>query len=62
MSLASKDEIEGLVAELATLGKSDAEIDRITRAAVNLSNVTGQDLNTAFTLINGTYAGTAGKT
>jgi hypothetical protein len=61
MSLASKDQIEGLVAELATLGKSDAEIDRITRAAVNLSNVTGQDLNTAFTLINGTYSGTAGK-
>jgi hypothetical protein len=61
MSLASKDQIEGLVAELAALGKSDAEIDRITRAAVNLSNVTGQDLNTAFTLINGTYAGTAGK-
>ena len=61
MSLASKDQIEGLVAELATLGKSDAEIDKITRAAVNLSNVTGQDLNSAFTLINGTYAGTAGK-
>jgi len=61
MSLASKDQIEGLVAELATLGKSDAEIDKITRAAVNLSNVTGQDLNTAFTLINGTYSGTAGK-
>lgn len=61
MSLASKDQIEGLVTELATLGKSDAEIDKITRAAVNLSNVTGQDLNSAFTLINGTYAGTAGK-
>ena len=61
MSLASKDQIEGLVAELATLGKSDAEIDRITRAAVNLSNVTGQDLNSAFTLINGTFTGTAGK-
>jgi len=61
MSLASKDEIEGLVAELAALGKSDEEIDKITRAAVNLSNVTGQDLNSAFTLINGTYSGTAGK-
>jgi len=61
MSLASKDQIEGLVAELAALGKSDAEIDKITRAAVNLSNVTGQDLNSAFTLINGTYAGTAGR-
>jgi hypothetical protein len=61
MSLASKDEIAGLVAELAALGKSDADIDKITKAAVNLSNVTGKDLNNAFQLINGTYAGTVGR-
>lgn len=61
MSLASKDDIEGLVAELAALGKSDKEIDQITKAAVNLSNVTGKDLNASFTLINATYAGTTGK-
>lgn len=60
-SLASKDDIEGLVAELASLGKSDAEIDQITRAAVNLANVTGKDLNSAFTLINATYSGTTGR-
>ena len=61
MSLASKDDIEGLVAELAALGKSDAEIEAITTAAVNLSNVTGKDLNSSFTLINATYAGTTGR-
>ena len=61
MSLASKDDIEGLVAELAALGKSDAEIEAITTAAVNLSNVTGKDLNASFTLINATYAGTTGR-
>lgn len=60
-SLASKDDIEGLVAELASLGKSDKDIEAITTAAVNLSNVTGKDLNSAFTLINATYAGTTGR-
>lgn len=61
ISLASKDDIEALVAELASLGKSDTEIDAITRAAVNLSNITGKDLNSSFTLINSTYSGTLGK-
>jgi len=61
MTLASKDDIEGLVSELAALGKSDDEIEAITRASVNLSNVTGKDLNSAFTLVNATYSGTAGK-
>jgi predicted nucleic acid-binding Zn-ribbon protein len=56
-SLASKDDIEGLVAELAALGKSDAEIEKITQAAVNLSNVTGKDLNTSFQAINQASAG-----
>lgn len=60
-TLASKDEVEGLVAELASLGKSDADIERITEASVALSNVTGKDLNAAFTMINATFSGTAGK-
>lgn len=60
-TLASKDEIENLVGELAMLGKSDTEIEKISRATVNLSNVTGQDLNSAFILINGTFTGTAGR-
>ncbi len=61
MTLASKDDIEDLVGELAALGKSDEEIDKITRAAVNLSNITGKDLNTSFTQLNATYTGTSGK-
>jgi len=56
-----KAAIEQLVAELSSLGKSDADVDRITRATVALSNVTGKDLNSAFTLIQGTFSGTSGK-
>ena len=58
---APKDAIEQLVAELASLGNSDADIDRITRATVALSNVTGKDLNSAFTMIQATFSGTSGK-
>lgn len=60
-TLASKDEVEKLVAELASLGKSDADIERITQASVALSNVTGKDLNASFMLINATYSGQSGK-
>jgi hypothetical protein len=60
-TLAPKDSIESLVAELAALGKSDADIERITEASVALSNVTGKDLQSAFTMINATFDGTAGK-
>jgi len=60
-SLSSKDDIEQLVAELASLGKSDKDIDRIMNAAVNLSNVTGKDLNSSFQTIMGTFDGTTGK-
>lgn len=58
---APKNAIEQLVAELASLGNSDADIDRITRATVALSNVTGKDLSSAFTLIQATFSGTSGK-
>ena len=60
-TLASKDEIEKLVAELASLGKSDADIEKITRASVALSNVTGKDLNSSMLLINATFEGSSGK-
>jgi hypothetical protein len=46
---ASMDDIEHLVAELASLGKSDAEIEKITRASVALSNVTGGSLSESMT-------------
>jgi hypothetical protein len=60
-TLSSKDEVEKLVAELASLGKSDSDITKITQASIALSNVTGQDLNSAFTQLNATYTGSAGK-
>lgn len=60
-TLESKDSIKFLINEIAALGKSDAEIDAIATAAVNLSNVTGTSLDAAFRQINGTYAGTIGR-
>lgn len=60
-TLSSKDELEKLVAELASLGRSDSDIERITQASVALSNVTGDSLNAAFTKINATFSGTGGK-
>ena len=57
-TLESKDSIETMVAELAALGKSSDEIDRISRAAVYLSNVTGRDLNSSMTTLMNTYSGT----
>ncbi|MBQ0071687.1 MAG: hypothetical protein KBS81_07515, partial [Spirochaetales bacterium] len=50
-ALSSKGDIEAMVSELAALGKSSDEIDRISSAAVYLSNVTGQDLNSAMTTL-----------
>ena len=60
-TLEPKENIEKLVAELASLGRSDASIKRITEASVALSNITGKDLNTSFTLLNATLSGSTGK-
>ena len=57
-TLSSKDDIESMVAELAALGKSSDEIERISSAAVYLSNVTGKDLNSSMTTLLNTYNGT----
>lgn len=57
VSLSSKGDIQSLVAQLAALGKSDADIERISGAAVNLSNVTGQGLNEAMKQVNATFSG-----
>lgn len=56
-TLRSKGDIQDLVADLAALGKSDEDINRIATAAVNLSNVTGQGLNEAMKQINATFSG-----
>jgi len=53
----SKDDIEGVVSALAALGKSTDQIDAITRASVNLSNTTGQDLNSSYLLLADTFEG-----
>jgi hypothetical protein len=50
-TLSSKDDIESMVSELAALGKSSDEIERISSAAVYLSNVTGKDLNSSMTTL-----------
>lgn len=60
-TLESKDSVEKLIAEMASLGKSDEDMDKLGRAALALSNVTGKDLQSSFTLINATYTGTSGK-
>lgn len=57
-TLASKDEIEKMVAELASLGKSDTDIKRISDAALAMSNVTGKSLNEAMTMLNNSLNGT----
>lgn len=57
-TLTSKDQIESMVAELSALGKSSEEVDKISSAAVYLSNVTGKDLNSSMTTLLNTYKGT----
>ena len=57
-TLSSKDDIESMVSELAALGKNADDIDKISSAAVYLSNVTGKDLNSSMTTLLNTYNGT----
>jgi hypothetical protein len=57
----SKDSIEQMVSSLAALGRSPAEIDKISKATVNLSNATGKDLNSSMMMLMGTYEGATGK-
>lgn len=57
ITLSSKGDIESMVSELAGLGRSADEINAISEAAVNLSNVTGQSLNSAMTTLLNTYNG-----
>lgn len=58
MTLEGKDSVESMVSELAALGKTPEEINRISDAAVALSNVTGKDLNSSMTTLLNTYRGT----
>ena len=56
-TLESKDSIESIVSQLAALGKSSDEIDKISTASVYLSNVTGKALKEAMNQLLGTYNG-----
>ncbi len=56
-TLSSKADIEGMVAQLAALGKSAEEIEGISQAAVYLSNVTGKDLNASMMNLLDSYTG-----
>ena len=42
-------------------GKSAGEVKKITQAAIELSAKTGQDLQAAYMMLNGTLAGSAGR-
>ena len=50
--LEGKDSIKTMVSELAALGKSSDDIERISKAAVYLSNVTGCDLDLICAILN----------
>lgn len=54
---ASNNDIEAMAAELAALGKNSDEINKISEAAVHLSNVTGKDLSSSMTTLLNTYNG-----
>jgi len=56
-TLAGREDVMKMVSSLASLGKSEADIKKISTAAVNLSNVTGQGLNEAMKQVNATFAG-----
>lgn len=57
LTTASKGDVEAMVAELAALGKSAEDVNRISNAAVYLSNVTGRDLTSSMTTLLNTYNG-----
>ena len=57
-TLTANGDIEEMVAELAALGKTAPEINKISTAAVALSNVTGKDMKSSMTTLLNTYNGT----
>ena len=56
-TLEGKTSIESMVSQLAALGHSADEIDKISSASVYLSNVTGKSLNESMNMLLGTYQG-----
>ena len=60
-TLASQEDVAKLYTELVQLGKGEDDINKILEASINLSNVTGKDLNGAMELLLGTFQGSAGE-
>ena len=60
-TLEGKDSIESMVSQLAGLGKTSEEIDKISEASVHLSNVTGKSLDTSMEALLDTMQGSAGE-
>ena len=59
-TLSSKEDVAKLYAELAQLGKSDTEINKIIEASINLSNVTGKSLTESFNVMLDSLSGNVG--
>ena len=60
-TLEGKDSIESMVSQLAGLGKTSEEIDKISEASIHLSNVTGKSLDTSMEALLDTMQGSAGE-
>ena len=56
-TLIANGDLEAMAAELAALGKTPEEINKISNAAVALSNVTGKDLSSSVTTLMNTLNG-----
>lgn len=56
-TLIANGDLEAMAAELAALGKTPEEINKISNAAVALSNVTGKDLSSSVTTLMNTMNG-----
>lgn len=57
ITLSSKDSIESMASELAGLGYSADQVNKISEAAVHLSNITGQDLSTSMKTLQNSLNG-----
>lgn len=60
-TLEGKDAVESMASQLAGLGKTSEEIDKISEASVYLSNVTGKSLDTSMEALLNTMQGSAGE-
>ena len=57
----TREEIDGVVNMGISLGRTTIETEKMTKVAMGLSKVTGQDLNTIMMTLNGTYEGVLGR-